>query len=136
MSDVRVSVVITSYNHKDYLVEAIESVLAQTRPADEIIVADDGSTDGSEKVILQYVSTYPSRLIGVLNQRNQGIPRNRNSALARMTGDYVYILDGDDRFLPTNIERSLEELHGRPGYSCVYSNVDLIDASGDRKSVV
>ena len=130
MSRKKVSVVITSYNQKLYLMEAVDSVLGQTYPVHEIIVADDGSTDGSVEVVKDLMHKYPDRIIGVLNPRNQGIPKNRNTGLERVTGEYVYILDGDDRFLPQNIERMLDFLEQNPGYQCVYSNLKFMDAEG------
>lgn len=130
MNTSRVSVVITSYNQKDYLIEAVESALRQSRPVHEIIVADDGSTDGSVEVIRGFQNDSPERITGVLNPRNQGIPGNRNSGLDSVTGDYVCILDGDDRFLPDNCERMLAALEEAPDCRCVYGNVNFIDADG------
>jgi glycosyltransferase involved in cell wall biosynthesis len=125
-----VSVVITSYNHKAYLIEAIESVIAQTVRPHEIIVADDASTDGSVDVIREYERKHPGWIKGVYHPRNVGIPRNRNAALRIVTGDYVAVLDGDDRYLPHRIERELEVLAAMPEARCVYSNVRVIDAEG------
>ena len=135
LNTVRTSVVITSYNQKAYLVEAVESVLDQSRPPDEIVIADDASIDGTQTVIQQYEQKHPGRVIGVLAPHNIGTPNNRNSGLARITGDVVFILDGDDRFLPSNIERSLAELAANPEYGSVYSNVALIDESGRHTGV-
>ena len=128
MSRKKVSVVITSYNQKLYLMEAVDSVLEQTYPVHEIIVADDGSTDGSVEVVKDLMHKYPDRIIGVLNPRNQGIPKNRNTGLERVTGEYVYILDGDDRFLPQNVECMLDFLERNPDFQCVYSNLKFIDS--------
>src|SRR6266480_4642440 len=111
----QVSVVITSYNQQDYLREAIESAIDQTVGAFEIIVADDHSTkDGSVETIRQYVAKYPGLVRGLFQERNVGIPRNRNSALRRIKGDYIAILDGDDRLLPGFIERHGATLAANP----------------------
>ena len=130
MRQKKVSGVITSYNQKNFLVEAIESVLQQTYPVHEIIVADDGSSDGSVGVIQEYVRKYPDQVRAVLNPKNQGIPRNRNSGLNLVCGDYVFVLDGDDRFLPENIERLLSVLDKDQSLRCVYGNVSFIDEQG------
>jgi glycosyltransferase involved in cell wall biosynthesis len=127
----KVSVVITSYNQKDYLFEALDSVLRQTYPVHEIIVADDHSTDGSIKFIKELSREFPDCVRPVLNPYNQGIPGNRNSGLEIVSGDYVFILDGDDRFLPSNIERMIAFLEANPDFKCVYSNLDYIDAQGN-----
>ena len=130
MSRKKISVVITSYNQKQFLMEAVESVLNQTYPVHEIIVADDGSADGSVEAVKDLMHKYPDRITGVFNPRNQGIPKNRNSGLERVTGEYVYILDGDDRFLPQNVERMMDFLERNPDFRCVYSNLKFIDAEG------
>ena len=125
-----VSVVITSYNQREYLIEAIESVLDQTRQVKEIIVADDGSTDGSADLISDYVRRYPDVVRGVFQKRNVGIPRNRNAALKVVRNKYVFILDGDDRFLPENVEKMVYALAPEENIRCVYGNVRYISPEG------
>ena len=128
--DFRVSVIITSYNQKDYMIEALESVMNQTAKPHEIIIADDHSIDGSIDVIQEYIAQYSGWMKGVFQKRNVGIPKNRNAALRRVTGNYVAILDGDDRFLPYKIEKEMDALLKHPQASCVYSNISIIDAQG------
>ncbi len=131
----RVSVIITSYNQKAYLVEAIDSVLAQTIESHEIIVADDRSSDGSAEMIKEYAARYPGLIKGIYQARNVGISENRNAALRAATGNHVAILDGDDRFLPNNLERQLEALNTHPDACCAYSNLYFIDGSGTRTRI-
>src|SRR5438094_8749935 len=96
----QVSVIITSYNQQEYLREAIESAVDQTVAAFEIIVADDHSTkDGSIETIREYAARYRGLVRGIFQERNVGIPKTRNSALLMVRGDYVTILDGDERRL-------------------------------------
>jgi glycosyltransferase involved in cell wall biosynthesis len=128
--DFRVSVVITSYNQRDYLIEAIESVINQTISPHEIIVADDCSTDESTELIRDYVAHHPGLIKGVFQKKNVGIPKNRNTALHQVTGKWVAILDGDDRFLPCKLEKEMEALQNYPTARCVYSNVAFIDNKG------
>ncbi len=91
----QVSVVITSYNQQDYLREAIESAIDQTVGAFEIIVADDHSTkDGSIEIIRQYEAKYPGLVRGLFQEKNVGIPKNRNSALQMVKGDYRNLSSG------------------------------------------
>ncbi len=127
-----ISVIITSYNQKEYLVEAIESVLAQTVPCRDIIVVDDASTDGSPAVVRDYAARFPDRVRGFCHETNLGIPRNRNFALERVRGEYVAILDGDDRFLPHKNESELAVLQLKPECAAVYSNYWYMDGSGRR----
>jgi glycosyltransferase involved in cell wall biosynthesis len=131
----RVSVIITSYNQQEYLREAIESAINQTVAAFEIIVADDHSTkDGSVETIREYAVRYPGLVRGLFQERNVGIPKNRNSALRVVKGDYVAILDGDDRLLPRFIERHGAALTANPQTHVSYSNRYDINQLGERRS--
>ena len=126
------SVIITSYNQKDYLLECIESVLNQTHKLHEIIIADDASVDGSIELIRHYTHQHPEWIKGIFQESNVGITLNRNAALAQVTGDHVAILDGDDRYLPHNIEFQLRALARNPEAGCAYSNLYYIDSKGIR----
>lgn len=93
----KISVVIPNYNYGRYLAETIESVLAQTYPAVEVVFIDDGSTDESIEVALRYPIT-------VLSQSNQGVSTARNNAAAHATGDFLLFLDSDDLLYPDSLE--------------------------------
>ena len=104
-----VSVVISCYNHEDYLGEAIESVLAQTYPHFEVIVVDDGSTDGSWNVAQSFSG------VRCIKQRNVGTPAaTRNRGLQESRGEYIVFLDGDDRLLPNALEVGIRHLQSHP----------------------
>jgi glycosyltransferase involved in cell wall biosynthesis len=131
----RISVIVTSYNQQEYLREAIESAINQTVAAFEIIVADDHSTkDGSIETIREYVERYPGLVRGLFQEKNVGIPKNRNSALQMVRGDHVAILDGDDRLLPRFIERHGAALTATPQAHVSYSNRYDINQLGERRS--
>ena len=102
-----VSVIIPVYNVLPYLREALDSVINQTYKNLEILVVDDGSTDGSGEVCDEYLSD--PRVI-VIHQENKGLSGARNTALDRMTGEYVAFLDSDDAFMPDMIEKMLDAL--------------------------
>jgi glycosyltransferase involved in cell wall biosynthesis len=129
---VRISVYITSYNQKAYLIEAIESVLNQTLRPFEIIITDDCSADGSQKLIEGYAQAHPGLIRPFYHDQNLGIPKNRGFALEQVQGDLVTYLDGDDRFLPRKLELELETFIDHPEAQIVYSNVYYIDADGQR----
>lgn len=99
-----VSVIIPVYNVLPYLREALDSVINQTYKNLEILIVDDGSTDGSEDVCDEYLSD--PRVI-VIHQENKGLSGARNTGLDRMTGEYVAFLDSDDAFTPEMIEKML-----------------------------
>jgi glycosyltransferase involved in cell wall biosynthesis len=131
----QISVIITSYNQQGYLREAIESALNQAVAAFEIIIADDHSTkDGSMETIREYAAKHPGLVRGLFQEKNIGIPKNRNSALRVVKGDYVAILDGDDRLLPGFIERHGAALTANPQAHVSYSNRYDINQRGERRS--
>jgi glycosyltransferase involved in cell wall biosynthesis len=126
-SSFRPSIIITSFNHKNYLAEAVESVLAQTMTPHEVIIADDCSTDGSQSLIADYQKRFPDLIRSIIQDRNVGIPRNRNCALNLVTGSHVGILDGDDYFVSDKLEKQFRALEGAPDAGAVYGNFQLVD---------
>ena len=114
-----VSVIIPNYNYGVFLLEAVESVFAQTYKNIEIIVVDDGSTDHSIDILTPHVSH-----IKLVVQKNSGVSIARNKGLEKATGDYVCFLDSDDVWLPKKIELQLKELNSNPR-ACVYTGIEL-----------
>lgn len=107
-----VSVVITSFNNLATLRRAIDSVRRQTYPVAEIIVADDGSNDGSRTMIEDAAREEP-RLRTLLRERNVGVSANRNDAIRKAQSAFISHVDGDDAFHPSKIEREVRALQGR-----------------------
>jgi glycosyltransferase involved in cell wall biosynthesis len=103
-----VSVVVVTYNQAEKLRRALDSVIEQTRPPDQIVVTDDASPENTEAVIREYAETH-SHLIDVqLNEYNSGIAANINNGLEAIGGDLFTSLAGDDWFLPQKLEREIE----------------------------
>lgn len=125
-----ISVFITSYNQKEYLTEAIESVLCQTLMPSEILICDDASTDGSRELIMDYAHSHPSLIRPFLHEKNLGIARNKAFAQRQARGDFVTYLDGDDIFLPGKLETESAVLRDHPEVKIVYSNFYFIDREG------
>jgi glycosyltransferase involved in cell wall biosynthesis len=125
-----VSVYITSYNQRKYLREAIESVLAQTRMPDQIIIVDDCSTDGSQELISNYKRLYPEIFTTLYHKENTGVTQARIDALNAVTCDYVSYLDGDDRYLPVKLEKELAGLKASPEAKISCSNNVYISEDG------
>src|ERR1039458_6475942 len=92
----RFSVVITSYNQREFIKEAVDSSLSQRNVEAEVIVVDDGSTDGSQEGLRRYGEAI--RLVCLETNQGACIARNRGAAAA--TGEYLVFLDGDDAFPP------------------------------------
>jgi len=117
-----VSVIIPTYNRAALLTETINSVLAQTYPAVEIIVVDDGSTDNTAEV----VAGYGERVI-YLQQENQGETIARNRGIQVSKGTYLSFLDDDDLIFPTKIEKQINVFANCPEISVVYCRHYHID---------
>lgn len=98
----RVSIVIPVYNGEKYIQETLESVLGQTYADREVIVVDDGSTDGT----LEILSTYGDKL-RVFRQENRGAAAARNKGIQEATGKWVAFVDADDVWLPEKLEKQL-----------------------------
>lgn len=107
--DLRISVVIPAYNAAAYVGRAIESVLAQRRPASEIIVVDDDSQDDTRKVVAGYAPT-----VRYLWQKNGGSNAARNTGIQAAAGPWVAFLDADDEWLPGRLALQVELLKAHP----------------------
>jgi len=115
-----VSVVVPTYNRNNQTIAAIESVLAQTYPNFEIIVVNDGSTDGSGEAIQRFIGQCknrggPIQQIHYLNQANQGPSAARNTGIENARGEYIAFIDSDDVWAPDKLEwqlRALEQFRG------------------------
>lgn len=95
-----ISVIIPAYNAEKFIGEAIESALNQTRPAREIVVVDDASTDRTVEI----ARGYGDRVQVLVNNVNSGPGYSRNAGVAASTGDYLAFLDADDKWLPEHLE--------------------------------
>ncbi len=130
----KISVIITSYNQKTYLRQTLNSVIAQTLLPYEIIICDDCSTDGSQRMIKDYERRYPNLIKAIYQDFNIGVTRNRNMGIKMATGDYVSTLDGDDLYYPKKLEKEMAAVK-RTGALLVYSNVVYIDKTGQETGV-
>lgn len=126
-----ISVFITSYNQKAYLKEAIESVLAQTLPARQVVIVDDCSDDGSQALIEGYQSRYPEIITPILHEQNLGVAQARANALRAVSGTYVTYLDGDDRYMPKKLEKESALLLNRTWAQIAYSNSFYMTEEGE-----
>ncbi len=114
----RVSVVVRCHNYGRFLAEALTSVAGQTRPVDEVVVVDDGSTDETGEVLEEWRGPLP--LVVVSRHPARGPARSFNDGVAASTGDLVVALDADDRFSPELVERLAEVLDDDPGVDFAY----------------
>jgi glycosyltransferase involved in cell wall biosynthesis len=124
-----VSVVIPTYNYGRFVTAAVDSVLAQTRPADEIIVIDDGSTDDTR----DRLAGCRDRITYVY-QANQGLPAARNTGIRAARGDLIAFLDSDDLWHPRKLEAQLAVLAGTPALGLVAAD-SVADFRGEWPAV-
>jgi glycosyltransferase involved in cell wall biosynthesis len=113
-----VSVIITVYNGASYLEEAIESVLSQTYRPLELIVLDDGSTDGSGEVAQRFDAR-----VTYIRQENAGIGAARNNAVSAAAGSYFSFLDADDRFASDKVALQMAVLDDDPNIDMVFGHI-------------
>lgn len=120
-----VSVVIPLYNARDVIRETIESVFAQTYHDYEIVVVDDGSTDGSGDVLRLYGDRIRS-----IQQPNGGVAQARNRGIAAARGRYIALLDHDDLWAPDKLAKQVEVLDTQPAVGMVVTDVAHMDRAG------
>lgn len=123
----RVSIVIPLYNSVQYIREAIESALAQTFRDFEVIVVDDGSTDGSAAVVCGFGDA-----VRYVYQPNAGVSVAMNHGMALSRGELIAFLDNDDVWLPRKLERQVAFLDRRPACALVNCDLQYISETGER----
>jgi glycosyltransferase involved in cell wall biosynthesis len=122
----KISVVIPAYNAEQYIRTAIESCLNQTYAPIEIIVVDDGSTDGTAAV----AESFPSPVRAVRLPENMGLSTARNRGVQASTGDWIAFLDADDWFLPDKLERQRRCAQENGKAALIYSGFRIIAVDG------
>ena len=119
-----VTLVTPTFNQAEYLAETMESVLAQTYPAIEYLVIDDGSTDNTRDVLARYDGRVTWR-----TQSNAGQVRTLNESWDQARGDYIGYLSSDDTLRPEAVARLVAYLEASPGAACAFPDADLIDST-------
>ena len=122
-----ISVVMPSYNHREFVGQTIESVLSQSYENFEFIIADDGSTDGSQEIISRYVD---SRIKFVRFEENTGFGAYEY-ALELVQGDYIATIASDDMWDETILEKYVEFLEENSEYGCCFCQPDIVDENGN-----
>jgi len=126
----QISVIMSVYNGERFLAEAMDSILRQSFTNFELIIVDDGSTDGTSKILSEYAQQ-DTRVV-VMHHANRGVPASANRAIAASRAQLIARMDSDDRMLPDRLERQLAFLGEHPEASVVCGYGYMIDASGRR----
>lgn len=130
MHNPMVSVVIPTYNRAHLIEEALDSVFAQTFKDYEVILVDDGSTDGTEALVKR---RYDGK-VKMIRQENQGISGARNTGIANASGKYVAFLDSDDKWLPEKLAQQTAYMEAHPEIGLLSTKLARYDL-GDKQEV-
>ncbi|MEB3181393.1 MAG: glycosyltransferase family A protein [Nostocaceae cyanobacterium] len=122
----KVTVVIPTYNSMTYLPAAMETALSQTFTDFEVLVVNDGSTDGT----VEWVSQLTDPRVRMISQANQGLAGARNTGVTNAQGDYIAFLDADDLWEATKLEKQVRCLDENPAVGVVYTWTALADENG------
>ncbi len=126
-AEVRVSVIVPAYNVENYIRATLDSLLAQTFSAFEIIVVDDGSSDGTAAAVAAYADP---RVVLFRLPQNQGLAAARNAGMRRARGEFIALLDADDVAVPTRLAEQVAALDADPGLGMVGSYVAVMNEAG------
>lgn len=113
----KISAIIPAFNAERTIARALHSVLAQTRPADEILVINDGSTDNTADAVRAFGDR-----VRLITQANAGVSVARNTGIQSASGDWIAFLDADDEWLPEKLALQCEHLKRHPEIDWTYSN--------------
>ena len=116
-----ISVILCFYNEERFLEEAVLSVMNQDHENWELILVDDGSSDGSSKIARQYADDHPDKILYLEHaaHANKGLSASRNVGIKKVTGDYVAFLDADDVWLPEKLSEQLKVFQANPDVTVV-----------------
>ena len=130
-NDPAISVIIPTYNRKNHLQQAIESVLSQAFTDYEIIIVDDGSSDGTASIVAEYAIHHSS--IRYQYQHNRGVAAARNCGISMARGKFVCFLDSDDIWKPHKLETQIAFAAQNPDFSIISSDIDSFNETGVHK---
>jgi glycosyltransferase involved in cell wall biosynthesis len=118
----KVSIIIIFLDAERFIREAVDSVFAQSYADWELLLVDDGSTDTSTSIALDYAARFPGRVRYLQHPRheNRGMSATRNLGIRAATGRFIAFLDADDVWLPNKLERQVEIMRGQPDAAMVY----------------
>jgi glycosyltransferase involved in cell wall biosynthesis len=126
-----VSIIIPVYNKAAYVRETLESALGQTYPNIEIVLVNDGSTDGSLAILEEFKSRYSDKII-LIDQENGGVSKATNIGIQASRGDYIQFLDADDLLSPDKIALQINLLRGKS--PLILSSCEWVNFKDDIKN--
>jgi glycosyltransferase involved in cell wall biosynthesis len=130
--NLKISVILAAYNAEMYLKEAIDSILVQTFNDFEFIIINDGSTDSTATIILNYTD---SRIVYIDNETNKGLIYSLNSGLSKCKGKYVARMDADDIALPHRLQVQFDYMEAHPEIGICGSLIETFSDSGKKRII-
>lgn len=129
----KVSIAIITYNSSSFIKESIDSALSQDYPNLEIIISDDASTDGTQKILESYAKQYPEIIKVILLKTNVGAVENWFKCTQACQGKYIAGLAGDDEFLPGKISKQVAIMEENTDIAICYSDASVFDVENNRE---
>jgi glycosyltransferase involved in cell wall biosynthesis len=130
---IRISVIVPAHNVEKFIAATLDSLLRQTFPYFEVLVIDDGSTDGTARVVESYDD---QRIFLIQHGKNQGLAAARNTGFHLARGEFIALLDADDLALPIRLAEQVAALEADPALGMVGSHVCVLDEEGRSKGVI
>ena len=127
-SHLKISVAMCTYNGEKYVEDQIRSILAQTREVDEIVVGDDGSSDGTVREAEGALRKSRAAWRVIRNEKNLGYRKNFENVIRHTTGDVVFLCDQDDVWLPEKVETMMAAMESDPSCLMAFSDAYVTDA--------
>jgi glycosyltransferase involved in cell wall biosynthesis len=122
-----VSIAMCTYNGERYLVEQLNSLLTQTCLPNELVICDDGSTDGTLKILENFQKNVLFKVFIHRNEKSLGTTKNFEKAIKNCSGSYIFLCDQDDVWLPEKVKVLATYLNQNPAVEMVFSNAKLVD---------
>ncbi len=126
----KISVALCTYNGGSFLTEQLQSLFDQSLKINEIVICDDRSTDNTIKIIKEFDFKYPGIIQLHINQKKLGSKYNFEKAISLTSGDYIFLSDQDDIWIPSKVERVIDQFSKKKNIQLIFSNGDLIDEYG------
>ena len=125
MNNIRISVAMATYNGEKYLKEQLESILVNLKENDELIISDDGSTDGTREIIYKYLEN--DNRIKLFDGPKNGVKQNFANAINKCSGEYVFLADQDDIWYDNKVEEVLNVFKAEMDVTLVVHNCKIVN---------
>lgn len=132
----KISVALATYNGEKYILKLLETLMGQTVSADEVIICDDNSTDNTRDLVKKFVSYHNLRNWKVFhNSNNVGYKKNFYKCIQYTSGDYIFLCDQDDEWLPSKIEKMISVMKMNKFVKTLSCGVSLIDENSNIRKI-